>query len=105
MRGPQRQLLGIVAVGAFASLGAGCAYYSDMASNLSTANLLPKVETFTRPDWLTYAGGKDDFSLRPVGPEDLVGAQGECAITPEQAAAAQAAARPPNDSAPGAPRE
>jgi hypothetical protein len=105
MQGLARQILNIVVVGAVASMGAACAYTSDLASNIGSASLLPKVETFTRPDWLTYSGGKEDFALRPVGPEDLVGAQGECPITPEQTAATQAAPRGPLDGGAGAPRE
>ena len=104
MRGLRPHLLGIIAVSALASLGGACS--TDQLTNIGSANLLPKVEHFARPDWLTYSGAKEDFTLRPAGPEDLVGPQGECAVTAEQAAAVQAAATSGNaETGAGAPRE
>jgi hypothetical protein len=60
-----------------------------------------------RPDWLTYSGGKEHFSLRPIGPEDLVSSEGQCAMSSEQAAT-QATAMAPLEEADrgaGAPRD
>ena len=43
----------------------------------------PKI---SRPDWLTYTGNTQEFSLRPATSADFVGPQGECppnsALTP-----------------------
>jgi hypothetical protein len=52
-------------------------------------SLVPKVTALSRPDWLTYSGAKDEFSLRPVTPADLVTEGGQCAAS---AAEAQTAA-------------
>jgi hypothetical protein len=103
MRGLQRQLAGIVVAGLLASMSGACS--TDQLSNITNVNLLPKVDQLARPDWLTYSGGKEDFSLRPVGADDLVGPQGECSITAEQAAAAQAARSANVDGGAGGPRE
>jgi hypothetical protein len=66
--------------------------------NLGSVNILPKPETFTRPDWLSFSGGKHDFALRPVTADDLVTQQGQCAAdrtvvasAPNDASAADAA--------------
>jgi hypothetical protein len=56
---------------------AGCG--SSPLSDLSSANLLPRVDQLARPDWLTYSGGNEQFSLRPVTAADLVSADGQCA--------------------------
>ena len=44
-----------------------------------------KVEQLARPDWLTYSGAKDEFTLRPVTAADLVTADGQCAMTTAEA--------------------
>ena len=55
-------------------------------------NLIPTPNL--RPDWLSYSGHKEEFTLRQAGPADLVGPEGQCAAgRPEQAA----------EAAPGAP--
>jgi hypothetical protein len=80
---------------------------SDPLGSLSGVNLLPSVEQFSKPDWLTYSGGKEQFSLRPVGSEDLVGPEGQCTLTAEQTAAQTTAAATVGaaDRVAGAPRE
>src|SRR5262245_16584036 len=55
-------------------------------------NFIPKPDL--RPDWLSYSGHKEEFTLRQAGPADLIGPDGQCvAARPEQAA----------EAAPGAP--
>jgi hypothetical protein len=105
MWGLRRYRIGFIAVGLLAPAIGGCS--SDVLGSLGNANLLPRADQLTRPDWLTYSGGKEDFTLRPVGPEDLVSQDGQCAITEQDASAAAAAAAARNnpDFAAGAPRE
>ncbi len=64
----------------------GCGSFSDVGS-VGSVNLLPKVSNLSRPDWLTYSGAKDEFSLRPVTAADLVSAEGQCAMATAEAAA------------------
>ncbi len=66
-------------------------------SEISTTNLLPRVDQLTRPDWLSYSGGKDHFALRPVTANDLVTPEGQCALP------ATAAPATPDGDAPGGP--
>jgi hypothetical protein len=55
-------------------------------------NFIPKPDL--RPDWLSYSGHKEEFTLRQAGAADLIGPDGQCAAgRPEQAA----------EPAPGAP--
>jgi hypothetical protein len=63
-----------------AALGA-CAQTS-----VTQLNLLPRVDQLARPDWMTYSGSKDHFTLRAVTAADLVTADGRC---PAEAARAQ----------------
>jgi hypothetical protein len=37
------------------------------------------VSNLARPDWLTYSGSKNEFTLRPVTAADLVSENGQCA--------------------------
>jgi hypothetical protein len=64
----------VAAVTALAATAGACAQFSEVGS----VNLLPSVGNLSRPDWLTYSGGKDHFELRPVGAADLVTADGQC---------------------------
>lgn len=56
---------------------AGCA--PSQLSEIGGVNLLPRVDQLARPDWLTYSGGRNEFTLRSVTPADLVSADGQCA--------------------------
>jgi hypothetical protein len=68
--------LRVIAAAAFCSALAACS--SDLGLNNLT--LVPKPETLLRkPDWATFSGGKDGFTLRPVTAADLVNAAGQCA--------------------------
>ena len=62
----------------------GCGSFSDVGS-VGSVNLLPQVSNLSRPDWLTYSGAKDEFSLRPVTAADLVSAEGQCAMATAEA--------------------
>jgi hypothetical protein len=103
MTGRGRIPLTLVAIAATAAIGA-CS--SDPLGSLSGVNLVPSVGDIAKPDWLTYSGGREQFTLRPVGPDDLVGPEGQCTVTAEQAASQTAAATVGEaDRAAGAPRE
>ena len=69
-----------------AAAAGGCSPSS--LGEIRNVNLLPKVTNLSRPDWLTYSGGKNEFTLRPVTPADLVSAEGQCAATAAEAPAA-----------------
>lgn len=45
--------------------------------SLSSINIIPKGDL--KPDWLSYSGHKEEFTLREAGPADLVGPDGQCA--------------------------
>jgi len=54
------------------------------STDLGSINIIPKGDL--RPDWLSYSGHKEEFTLREAGPADLVGPEGQCAGgRPEQA--------------------
>jgi hypothetical protein len=63
----------------------GCS--SDIGlSNVTFAT--PKTDApARRPDWTTFSGNKNEFTLRPVRTEDLVAADGQCAPVPGTVAA------------------
>jgi hypothetical protein len=63
----------VVVAASLASVAAACS--TDSFSNV---NLIPRAD-FARADWLSFSGNKEEFTLRPVRPEDLVGPQGQCA--------------------------
>jgi hypothetical protein len=69
---------------AAATGGCGSTSLSDVAS----VSLVPKVTNLSRPDWLTYSGSKDEFTLRAVTAADLVTEGGQCAMTTAEAQAA-----------------
>jgi hypothetical protein len=48
-----------------------------------SVNLIPKTDL--RPDWMSYSGHKEEFTLREAGPADLVGPDGQCAAAPGRA--------------------
>ena len=77
MQGFDRKWMSALALAAALPMLAACA--SD------SINLIPKPDL--RPDWLSYSGHKEEFTLRAAGPADLVGPDGQCAAgRPEQAA-------------------
>jgi hypothetical protein len=60
------------------------------STNISLDNVtFSKPEAQRKPDWTTYSGNKDEFGLRPVTAEDLVGPNGLCAAQPAAAAAGE----------------
>ena len=61
------------------------------ADTVGSMNVLPKSTDLLRPDWLSYSGNKEEFSLRPVGSEDLVGPNGQCATAGSADGAASSA--------------
>jgi hypothetical protein len=79
MQGFDRKWMSALALATALPMLAACA--SD------SVNLIPKPDL--RPDWLSYSGHKEEFTLRQAGPADLVGPDGQCAAgRPEQAAEA-----------------
>jgi hypothetical protein len=56
---------------------AGLTALAACSTDIGTINLIPKPEL--RPDWLSYSGHKEEFSLREAGAADLVGPDGQCA--------------------------
>ena len=73
----------LVTVAMLAATVGGCG--STQLSDVASVNLVPKVTSLSRPDWLTYSGSKDETSLRPVTPADLVTEGGQCAMTAGEA--------------------
>src|SRR5690349_16977035 len=57
-----------------------CGALGDVGS-VGSVNLVPKVSNLARPDWLSYSGSKDEFTLRQVTAADLVSAEGACPMT------------------------
>jgi hypothetical protein len=64
---------------------------------MSKVNLIPKADAFATPDWARPASNNvgDLGPTKPVGPEDLVSADGACPPAPPEPGQAQAAAAPP----------
>lgn len=82
----------VAAVALLAAAAGGCA--PSALTEVGNVNLLPKVSNLARPDWLTYSGGKDEFVLRAVSANDLVTADGQCAMAAAEAPAGDASAQP-----------
>ena len=61
--------------------GCGSVSMPDVAG----VNLVPKVTTLARPDWMTYSGSKEEFTLRPVTPADLIAEGGQCPVDSAEA--------------------
>src|SRR5215831_21029794 len=73
------------------ALAAALPVLTACSTDLGSINIIPKADL--RPDWLSYSGHKEEFTLREAGPADLVGPDGQCAAArPEQAAEAGAPA-------------
>ena len=67
------------------ALAAAVPVLTACSTDLGSINIIPKGNL--RPDWLSYSGHKEEFTLRQAGPADLVGPEGQCAASrPEQAA-------------------
>jgi len=81
-----RLRLGLIASALLASAAGACA--PSAISEIGNVNLLPRVDSLAKPDWLTYSGGKNEFTLRPVTAADLVSAEGQCPIAAAEAASA-----------------
>jgi hypothetical protein len=71
---------------AFASALGACTGSQFVDFGSAGTNLLPRVDKLARPDWLTYSGGKEEFTLRPITAADLVSPEGQCAMAAPQAA-------------------
>src|SRR5262245_5246684 len=91
MRGFVLAWRGLATVAMLAA-ASGCGSLSDVGS-VGSINLVPKVSNLARPDWLTYSGSKDEFTLRSVTAADLVTAEGQCPM---------ATAESPGDASPDA---
>ena len=77
-----RNLACAAALAVWAPLVGACS-----SDNPGGINVVPKPGDLLRPDWLSFSGHKEEFSLRPPGPEDLVGPEGQCAgLAPDPAA-------------------
>jgi hypothetical protein len=81
---------GFMVAATVAMLAAVGACAPSQLTEIGSVNLLPSVGNLSRPDWLTYSGNKDEFTLRAVTPADLVSAEGQCAATEEQMRVASA---------------
>ena len=77
MRNLVRHLQIFTAVAMLAAGSGACAPSS--LTEIGSVNLLPKVGSLARPDWMTYSGNKEEFALRPATAADLVSADGQCA--------------------------
>jgi hypothetical protein len=71
------------------------------SDSVGSVNVVPKPSDIVRPDWLSFSGHKEEFSLRPPGPEDLVGPEGQCAGLSPDPAAGQTGETPVQTSASG----
>ena len=61
------------------------------SSDAGTINVVPKASDLLRPDWTSFSGHKEEFSLRPPGPQDLVNTAGYCQGSVAQSNTGQAA--------------
>jgi hypothetical protein len=63
--------------------------------SLGNVNVVPRASDLMRPDWMSFSGHKEEFSLRPAGPEDLVSPDGQCAAAVQAQSADQSGDLPP----------
>ena len=76
----------------------GCKNAAGIFQDQNEGGLFKSADIFAKPDWARPSPARVNLGPQgPVGPEDLVGADGRCASPP--AAAAQAAESPPAQSA------
>ena len=59
------------------ALAAGLPALAACSTDVGSINIIPKGNL--RPDWLSYTGDKEEFTLRAAGAADLVGPEGQCA--------------------------
>lgn len=100
---PRRRVTSrIVFVCAAALAVAGCSGATRMVESASEGGLFAKpANVFATPDWARPTVIKSDLGPKgPVGPEELVGADGSCAPAAEAAPAAAAAAPAASESGP-----
>jgi hypothetical protein len=71
---------------------AGLTALAACSSDLGSINIIPKPDL--RPDWLSYSGHKEEFTLREAGAADLVGPEGQCAGGRQEQTADPAAGTP-----------
>ena len=67
-----------------ARIGGGALRAELVYGNRQRQSVAAASSNLSRPDWLTYSGGKNEFALRPVTAADLVSADGQCAMPPPQ---------------------
>jgi hypothetical protein len=93
----RRHAFSILFVVACAAAAGGCANKAQIFEDRNEGGWFSKpLNLFARPDWASYSEGKRELDNRgPVGPEDLVAADGRCAPPVVQAAPAQPAAAKP----------
>ena len=60
------------------------------STDVATINIVPKPSDILRPDWTSFSGHKEEFDLRPPGPQDLVSPDGYCQGAAQSAAGAPA---------------
>lgn len=94
--------IALVCVVALAAAVSGCKNSAQLFEANNEGGLFSKpVNIFAKPDWAVLSSDAKTAELGPrgpVGPDDLVGADGRCvAEAPAQAAAPQPAAEPPAD--------
>jgi len=73
-----------------AGLGAMMLVIAACSTDVATINIVPKAGDILRPDWTSFSGHKEEFDLRPPGPQDLVSPDGLCQGTAQSAAGAPA---------------
>jgi hypothetical protein len=72
---------------------AGLTALAACSTDIGSINIIPKTDL--RPDWLSYSGHKEEFTLREAGAADLVGPDGQCAGGRQEQAVDPAAAGTP----------
>jgi hypothetical protein len=71
---------------------AGLTALPACSTDIGSINIIPKTDL--RPDWLSYSGHKEEFTLREAGAADLVSADGQCAGGRQEQPADPAAGTP-----------
>ena len=83
---------------------AGCSNKAEVFQDQNDGGWFSKpLNVFAKPDWARPTAGVKTVELGPkgpIGPDDLVGADGRCAPPPMPAEAAQASVPPPAPPAP-----